>query len=160
MKPSDRPAFLAALKRLCVVHERRIDGESFDALCEAYWTALQGMGWPIFEAAIARAVSTSERFPRPATLWGMAKDAPRQERQASPPVGDDWHAAGQRIMFAWLWDRVKRGQVLAPFELEQVIAAKARIVEQFRTLYADHDPEATVTRLRRLFVAEAERIAA
>lgn len=164
MNAGDRTRFTAGLERLCVVFERRIDASSLAELVDAYWQALQRMDLGVFERVIERAVATLERFPKPAQLWGLAKD----QRRAQPvvedakPHGDGLYGWSNRVMFAWLWARMRRHGVRARLtegQLERVKRVKQDELATLRELLADKDPDATVNRFVSRFEAAANAIA-
>lgn len=165
MTEKDRARFLTAFERLCLVHEKRLDGESFVKLCEAYWIAMARMDVNVFERVIERAIEETDRFPRPNSLWGISKTLKNEQiyrvAQSGEPELDVLTRFANRVMFRWLWKRILKGGrgELPAKTLEAVIAMKARELGFLRALVEERDPEATSGRFIDRFEAEADRIA-
>lgn len=164
MREEDRARFFSAFERLCLVHEKRLGPEELEKLAGAYWAACSRMHVDLWEAAVARAIETGERFPRPAALWAIAKEARNVRRYDAKPEGP-WLAPARRranqILFAWAWKRACRGPGIAmPAPVwAKLYAAAAEVAEHFTALLADKDPEATDERLVQILEARCERIA-
>lgn len=162
MVEADRKRFMGALERLCVVHDRRIDGDSLGKLTAAYWHALRSMSIDVFEAACDRAIETTDRFPRPATLWAISKEgrqANRYQTPDKPPFGDALYGWANRKMFAWLRRYVRLNGRMSEAKLQEVVAAKNDNLEILRGLMAEKDPEATGERFVTYFERQANAIA-
>lgn len=163
MQEADRSRFTAGIEKLALVlPDRRPDAEGMERLTRAYWTALGKMHIDVFERVVERAVETLERFPRPATLWNLAREVKRSAppREEKPPVGDTYHAFGQRTMFQWLLRRIRQSGPLDAETLQRVIAMKNLEVDAYRALHQDGDPEATPERFVTRFEEGANRIVA
>lgn len=166
MQERDRERFAIAFDKLCLVLDKRLDTATSAKLTAAYWTALNRMDVSVFERSCERACETLDRFPKPGQLWTIARElraeagASARQEAAAKPVGDALHGYANRVLFWWLWDHtVKRGP-LDPGQLTAVIRAKDEMLAQYRMLIAEHDPDATDGRFRRLFEEQANRLAA
>lgn len=103
---------------------------------EAYWRGLQKMPLSLFVRCIDSALQDqSEEGAKPPTVnrvWEISRNlramaAP--QKQALPlQQHDDYHCLGQKWLFAFLLKQ--RG--VDPEKVPQLVAAKNRIVEQFR----------------------------
>lgn len=162
MIESDRARFIAAFEALCLVHDRRLDADGFDKLAGAYWVACAKMDVRVFEQVCERAAREADRFPKPATLWALAKELRRgaPAQKISPPVGDWLDGFANRRLFAWLWAWTMATKRRMPeAQLARIIEAKNHQLAMFRALHDDRDPEATTARFDRFLATDCARIA-
>jgi hypothetical protein len=103
---------------------------------EAYWRGLQKMPLSVFvrcvDAALQDQSEEGKKLPTVNRVWELsralkARSAPVQRTQESRQY-DDYHLLGQRWLFAYL---LKNGG-MDPVKLPKLIAAKNRIIEEFR----------------------------
>lgn len=103
---------------------------------EAYWRGLQKMPLALFTRCVDAALSeqspkeAKEGVPTPNTLWQISRNLRAAPQKQALPLQqhDDYHCLGQKWLFAFLLKQ--RG--VDPEKVPQLVAAKNRIVEQFR----------------------------
>lgn len=129
---------------------------------EAYWRGLQKMQLSMFvrcvDAALQDQSEEGKKLPTVNRVWELSRTL--KSRSAQPPQQtrevqsyDDYHQLGQRWLFGFL---LERGGV-EPSVLPKLVAAKNRIVEQFR---AGGNIDGTVAEWFDVAKAEFERVAA
>lgn len=139
MQTSDRPEFETKLAEMCAGFNVPMTAERIDA----YWNGLQKMQLSTFIRVVASALGEdgSERIPTAPACWAIAKKmhpAPTPPKTFEARTHDSLHCFGQRCMMRYVMDHGP----LDDERLERTIAAKNRIVEDFRSMQA---PDAQLT---------------
>lgn len=128
---------------------------------EAYWRGLQKMQLSMFvrcvDAALQDQSEEGKKLPTVNRVWELSRtlksrSAPLQQTREVQSY-DDYHQLGQRWLFGFL---LERGGV-EPSVLPKLVAAKNRIVEQFR---AGGNIDGTVAEWLDVAKAEFDRVAA
>lgn len=127
---------------------------------EAYWRGLQKMQLSTFvrcvDAALQDQSEEGKKLPTVNRVWELSRVlksrafTQQPPRTQEAPSYDDYHRLGSRWLFAFL---LKRGGV-GPSALPKLVAAKNRIVEQFR---AGGDIDGTVAEWLDVAMAQFER---
>lgn len=129
---------------------------------EAYWRGLQKMQLSMFvrcvDAALQDQSEEGKKLPTVNRVWELSRtlklrSAPLLQRTQEAQSYDDYHQLGQR----WLLGFVLRSGGVDPATMPKLVAAKNRIVEQFR---AGGDVDGTVAEWLDVAMTEFERAAA
>jgi hypothetical protein len=103
---------------------------------EAYWRGLQKMPLSVFIRCVDMALQDQseegKKLPTVNRVWELSRQLKARAQPVQQPQDvvrfDDYHLLGQRWLFGYL---LKNGGI-EPAKLPKLIAAKNRIVDQFR----------------------------
>jgi len=95
MTLSDKPAFLAALKRLAAVYDKPLSEERLTG----YWDVLESLPFDVVEAAMRQVAQSSQWFPSAAAVRQAALGLDERARAGQGPrwvyvhreTGDEYH---------------------------------------------------------------------
>jgi hypothetical protein len=159
MRSTERPEFTALLGALCAGFNQPVTPERI----EGYWRGLSNMQLPAFERVVDYALGETgpDKLPTAPQLWRLYREltaAARKEATPAPVQGAlvDPHPFtlhANRVMFRLLRELAqKHGTGATPESLAAMVAAKARVVGNYR--YICEDEPAACAELRDVLTAE------
>ena len=139
MRSNDQQDFTRQVEVLCA----GFNVPPTELRVEALWRGLQAMDLLVFTRVVECALAGGteklviEKMPTSPQLWNLSRQmksrAPAREPVIEPPPFNHLHAFGQRALLVYL----REHSAASGASLERLVAAKNRIVEQFRLIEAE-----------------------